>query len=193
LGVGLASAFARFPGPTLALAGASIAAMVIPTMTGPAVGSEPETGIWVQRLGDGDLQATAFTVLGVDRPWLAWVPSLVLLGVALVIALRPVARPSNRQLGLGLAAVGGWALFAAYGPHAFGIDGAAEETEALGLGALPHPFGMQPIDKLALIGAVAGIAALAAVRLSHRAVPAAPGRAATAGSPPAGSPSAPAP
>jgi hypothetical protein len=193
LGVGIASAFARLPGPTLALAGASIAAMVIPTMAGPAVGSEPETGIWVQRLGDGDLQATAFTVLGVDRPWLAWVPSLVLLGVALVIALRPVDRPSNRQLGAGLAAVAAWALFAAFGPHAFGIDGAAEETEALGLGALPHPFGMQPIDKLALIGFVAGVAALAAARLSHRAVQAAPARAATAGSPPAGSRSAPAP
>jgi len=193
LGLGLASAFARFPGPTLALAGASIAAMVIPTMTGPAVGSEPETGVWVQRLGDGDLQATAFTVFGVDTPWLAWVPALVLLGLALVIALRAVPRPSNRQLGVGLAAVATWALFAAFGPHAFGIDGAAEETVALGLGKLPHPYGMQPIDKLALIGAVAGVAALAAARLSRRAAPAAPSRAATAGSPPAGFPSVPAP
>jgi hypothetical protein len=52
---------------------------------------------------------------------------------------------------------------------------------------------MQPIDKLALIGFVAGVAALAAARLSHRAVQAAPARAATAGSPPAGSRSAPAP
>ncbi len=193
LGLGIASAFARFPGPTVALAGASVAAMVIPTMTGPAVGSEPEAGIWVQRLGDGDLQATAFTVIGVDTPWLAWLPALVLLGLALVIALRAVPRPSNRQLGAGLAAVAAWALFAAFGPHAFGIDGAAEETVALGLGKLPHPYGMQPIDKLALIGAVAGVVALAAARLSGRGAPAAPVPAATAGTPPAGSRSAPAP
>jgi hypothetical protein len=193
LGLGLASAFARFPGPTLALAGASIAEMLIPTMAGPAVGSEPETGIWVQRLGDGDLQATAFTVLGVDTPWLAWVPALVLVAFALVVALGGVARPSNRQLGAGLAAVTAWALFAALGPHALGIDGAAEETVALGLGDLPHPYGLRPIDKLALIGVLAGVVALAAARVSGRAAPAAPPRAATAGSPPAGSRSAPAP
>jgi hypothetical protein len=58
---------------------------------------------------------------------------------------------------------------------------------------LPHPSGMQPIDELALVGAIPGVGALAAVRLSHRGVPAAPAPAATAGIPPTGSRSAPAP
>jgi hypothetical protein len=188
LGVGLASAFARFPGPTVALAGASIATMTIATIAGPAVGSEPETGIWTARLGNGELQASAFTELGVDRAWLAWTPALALLVLALVVALRGVPRPSKRQLGAGLAAVAAWALFAALGPHALGIDAAAEKAVALGLGDLPHPYGPQPIDTLALIGAVAGALALVAARVSGRAASAAPARAATAGSRPAGSP-----
>jgi hypothetical protein len=151
-------------------------------------GGEPETGIWTARLGNGELQASAFTELGVDRAWLAWTPALALLVLALVVALRGVPRPSKRQLGAGLAAVAAWALFAALGPHALGIDAAAEKAVALGLGDLPHPYGPQPIDTLALIGALAGALALVAARVSGRAASAAPARAATAGSRPAGSP-----
>lgn len=192
LALGLGSAFARFPGVTLALAGASIAAMLIPTMTGPGVGSDPETGIWTERLGDGDLQATAFTAFGVDTPWLSWAPALVLLILVLVFALRGLRRPSNSQLAVGLAAVAAWTLFAAFGPDALGIDRAAEKTVAFGL-EIPHPYGQRPIETLVLIAAGAGVVVLSAAAFSRRAARAAPIPAATAGSPPAGSRSARAP
>ncbi|MEA2420520.1 MAG: hypothetical protein QOE60_2726 [Thermoleophilaceae bacterium] len=194
LGIGLAAAFARYPGPTLALGGASVAAMLIPTMTGPAVESEAAAGVWTARLGDGHLQATAFTELGVDSTWLSWAPAIAVLAFALILAMRVSERVpiSGRQLGAALAALVAWALFAALGPDALGIDRAAEKTVSLGL-PVAHPYGSRPIDTLALIGAVAGIAALAAARLKRSAARAGPARAATAGSPPAGSPSGPAP
>jgi hypothetical protein len=164
LALGLGSAFARLPGATLALAGASIAALLIPTMTGPGVGSDAETGIWTERLGDGDLQATAFTAFGVDTPWLSWAPALVLLVVVLVFALRGLPRPSNSQRAVGLAAVAAWALFAAFGPDALGIDRAAEKTVAFGL-EIPHPYGQRPIETLVLIAAGAGVVVVSAAGL----------------------------
>jgi hypothetical protein len=167
LGVGLALAFVRLPALTIALAGVSLATMLVATMTGPAVPTDAEAGIWMDRLGDGRLQATVLTGLGVDRAWLAWVPVLVLIAVAAILAARGAPSAPRAQIAAAVAAVAAWALFAAFGPDAFGIDRAAEETVSLGL-PVPHPYGSRPIDSLALLGAVAGIAALALHSASRR-------------------------
>jgi hypothetical protein len=173
-GVALAPAFARFPGPAVALAGASLMSMLIPTMTGPAVPSDPEAGIWTERLGDGHLQATFLTGLGVDADWLAWTPVLALLAAALFLAARAsrLSPLSRAQIGAGVAALAAWALFAALGPDLLGIDRAAEKIVALGL-PVPHPYGSRPIDTLVLLGAAAGAVALAlqALRRSSSARP----------------------
>ena len=161
-GVALAPAFARFPGPAVALAGVSLTTMLIPTMTGPAVPSDPEAGIWTERLGDGQLQATALTGLGVDSGWLAWGPVLAALAVGLVLAARASRLPrlSRAQIGAGVVGLAAWALFAALGPDLLGIDRAAEKIVALGL-PVPHPYGSRPIDTLVLLGAAGGALALA--------------------------------
>jgi hypothetical protein len=173
-GVALAPAFARFPGPAVALAGVSLTTMLIPTMTGPAVPSDPEAGIWTERLGDGHLQATVLTGLGVDSDWLAWAPVLAVLTAALFLAARASRLPrlSRAQVGAGVGALAAWALFAAFGPDLLGIDRAAEKIVALGL-PVPHPYGSRPIDTLVLLGAAAGAVALAlqALRRSSSARP----------------------
>jgi hypothetical protein len=174
VGVGLAPAFARLPGPAIALAGVSLTTMLIPTMTGPAVPSDAEAGIWTERLGDGQLQATVLTGLGVDSSWLAWAPVLALLAAALVLAARAswLPRLSRAQIGAGGGALAAWALFAAFGPDLLGIDRAAEKIVALGL-PVPHPYGSRPIDTLVLLGAAVGAVALAlqALRRSSSARP----------------------
>src|SRR5262249_60372200 len=52
----LGLALKRWPGPTVALAGASIAAWAIVTVAPPLLGFETATGIWRRLLGNGEVQ-----------------------------------------------------------------------------------------------------------------------------------------
>ena len=77
LAVPLGIAFKRFPGPTLALAGVSIATTVIATITHPLVGYENETVVWARYLRQGFFQPTIASAYGAGRGWGAISPFLI--------------------------------------------------------------------------------------------------------------------
>src|SRR5207244_9025393 len=101
LGFPVALALRRAPGPTVALAAASIAIAVIATITHPLVGYETETVIWGRLLGDGSFQPTLASAFGLGRGWGAIWPFLLAAGAAVLLAARatPRLRLSARALG----------------------------------------------------------------------------------------------
>ncbi len=124
LGFPIALALRRFPGPTLALAAASIATTVIATITHPLVGYETETVVWARYLGEGAFQPTIASAFGLGRGWGAIWPFFLAAGGAIVLAALslPRMRISARSLAAGLLALAAWALFAALAPTLLGID-----------------------------------------------------------------------
>jgi hypothetical protein len=168
----LALAFKRFPGPTLALAGASIAAIVIATITHPLIGYENEPIKWTRLLSEGNFQPTIASAFGLGRSWGAIWPFALAAGGGLLLALAATSRMRlpARALFAGAIAVIAWAAFAGLAPTLLGIDHqglletfrAGDET-ALSLTA--HGGVRYPLQKLVLYGSAAGLLALAAARL----------------------------
>lgn len=114
--VGLAAALRERPGPTLALAAASIIGMLAATLTEPQSPGQ-DSGVWVDLLREGDLQYTLAGATGTGHGWLGAVPFLVLVALALVLALRATpALGRHGSVGPALLALGVWALAAALLP-----------------------------------------------------------------------------
>jgi hypothetical protein len=169
LAVGLALAFKRFPGPTIALAGASFATSVIATITHPLVGYETETVVWTRYLGRGFFQPTIASAFGLGRGWGGIWPFLLAVAVAVLLAALalPAMRIRRAQLLAGLTALAAWGLFAALAPTLLGIDHRGLES-ILGAGdhtALHKGFGSYPLKTLAPIAAGFGALALLAMSL----------------------------
>jgi hypothetical protein len=173
LGFPIALALRRFPGPTVALAGAAIAVAVVATITHPLVGYETETVIWERLLRHGDFQPTIASAFGLGRGWGAIWPFPLAAGAALVLAARatPRLRVSDAGLAAALLALAAWALFAALAPSALGIDHrglssivAAGDPTALQPGAHKN-VSSYPLIGLVALAATAGLLALAAARL----------------------------
>jgi hypothetical protein len=172
LGFPVALALRRLPGPTIALAGASIAVAVIATITHPLVGYETETVVWARYLQDGFFQPTIASAFGLGRGWGAIWPFFLAASAALVLAALVTPRLSLSDRGLGAAALAlvAWALLAALAPTVLGIDhrgllsilGAGDHT------ALHKPYGSYPLKALAPIAACAGALALAAAWVWRR-------------------------
>jgi hypothetical protein len=175
LGFPIALALRRLPGPTLALAGASIAVAVIATITHPLVGYETETVVWGRLLEHGEFQPTIASAFGAGRGWGAIWPFFLAAATALLLAVRATPRLSlsARTLGAGLLALAAWCAFAALAPTLLGIDhrgllsivGAGDHT-ALNLAL--HKGSRYPLRTLAPIAAVAGLLALLAVWLRNK-------------------------
>src|SRR5207253_3659983 len=173
LGFPIALALRRFPGPTVALAGASIAVAVVATITHPLVGYETETVVWGRYLRDGFFQPTIASAFGLGRGWGAIWPFFLAAGASLVLAARvtPGLGVGGRGLRAALLALAAWGLFAALAPTLLGIDhrglqsivGAGDAT------ALHKGFGSYPLKALAPIAASAGLLALAGARWPRRA------------------------
>ncbi len=165
----LAIAFKRFPGPTIALAGVSIATTIIATITHPLTGYETEVVVWARYLREGFFQPTIASAYGLGRGWGAIWPFLLAAagGLALAVCAARRVRLTTRALGAGVLVLVAWALFAALAPTLLGIDhrgllsivGAGDHT------ALHKGFGSYPLKALAPIAAVAGLLALAAMAL----------------------------
>jgi hypothetical protein len=172
LAVPLGVAFKRFPGPTIALTGVSVAAMVIATITHPLVGYENETVIWARLLGNGNFQPTIATAYGLGRGWGGIWPFLLAAGGGLVLAGWATARMRLTATALiaGVLAVLAWALFAWIAPTVLGIDhqgllsivGAGDHTA---LNLTLHDGSRYPLKTLAPIAACAGLLGLAAAWL----------------------------
>jgi hypothetical protein len=169
LGFPIALSLRRYPGPTLALAGASIAAWLIATITHPLVGYETETVVWARYFGEGFFQPTIASALGLGRSWGAVWPFLLAAGAAVVLAgLSLPRRPLPwHEIRTGLAALAAWALFAALAPTLLGLDhrGLESIVSAGDPTALHKGFGDYPLRALVPIGAGAGVLVLVAMRL----------------------------
>jgi hypothetical protein len=184
LAVGLAPAFRRHPGPTLALASASVAASVIATITHPLIGYETEAVKWARFLFAGNFQPTIASSYGLGRDWGAIWPFLVPAAAALALAARAsgplwaALRERGRAgLAAGALALAAWALLAALAPTLLGIDhrGLEDIAHAEALRALPGPASAYPLAALVPLCAGAGLLALLAGGLrAARARPARP-------------------
>jgi hypothetical protein len=168
LGVALAAAYRRLPGPTLALGAISATALVTATLTHPLVGYESETGKWSRLLTQGFFQPTIVSAFGAGRGWVAIIPFLLLAGAAIVLAASVTdLRLSWAQVGWGAAAAAAWGVYAALGPPGLGIDHAAE-ARIVAAGdptALIPRAGPHPLAHLALLAVGAAVVALALARV----------------------------
>jgi hypothetical protein len=135
LGFPIALALRRLPGPTVALAGASIAVTVVATITHPLVGYETETVIWGRLLRHGFFQPTIASAFGLGRGWGAIWPFFLAAAASVVLAtsVTPRLDLSGRGLRAALLALAAWGLFAALAPTVLGIDHRGLESKALAL------------------------------------------------------------
>jgi hypothetical protein len=180
LAMPLGLAFKRYPGPTIALAGVSIATTVIATITHPLIGYETEAVVWARYLRDGFFQPTIASAYGLGRGWGGIWPFFLAAGAGVVLAVCASARVrlTDSAMGIGLLCLIGWALFAALAPTVLGIDhqGLLSIVRAGDNTALHKGFGSYPLKTLAPIAAVAGFLGLAAMRLARNAPGPAPKR-----------------
>jgi hypothetical protein len=168
----IALALKRYPGPTIALAGISITTTVIATITHPLVGYENETVVFARFLEQGFFQPTIASAFGMGRGWGGIWPFLLAAGAGLVLAgaTLPRTRMSDGSLLAGLLALVAWGLFAALGPTVLGIDHAGLQSiydagDHTAFNLTLHSGTRYPLRTLAPIAAVAGLLALAAMRL----------------------------
>ncbi len=174
LALPLAVAFRRWPGPTLALAAASVTCNVVAAVTHPLVGYETETATWTHRLFEGSFQPTIASAYGLGFGWGAIWPFLLPAGGATALAALASDRLalSKRQLAAGALALAAWALLAALGPTLLGLDSRglrdvldSGDSAALAKGAY---WGSYPIAALVGVASGAGALALGAAWLSRR-------------------------
>jgi hypothetical protein len=172
----LGLALKRFPGPTVTLAGASIALTVIATITHPLVGYETETVVWERFLSQGLLQPTIASAYGLGRGWGGIWVFLVPAAAGLVLATAGTRRVKLTAAGVGwgVLALLGWALFAALAPRLLGLDHAGLESiykagdhTALNPAQPGRAYSAYPLDKIVPIGAAAGLLALGAFGLTR--------------------------
>jgi hypothetical protein len=175
LALGLAIAFRRWPGPTIALAAVSIACAVLAAIAHPLIGYETETVSWMRHLLQGYFQPTIATAYGLGRGWgEIWVFLLpACAAIALAAYVTPRVRLGNRSLRAGLCALAGWALYAALAPTLLGLDHRAlldilhsGDSKALAKGAY---FGSYPLRALVPLAGGFGLVALVGARVFGRA------------------------
>jgi hypothetical protein len=147
LAVGLAPAYRRWPAWTLGAAVVSATTMIVGALTFPLIGDNG-TAAWVVRLWPGNFEHTPLTLLGVRNGWLAVLPVLAAIGVAIALAAR--ATPSAR---LGdvrpvIAAIGGWAALSIVGPTIVGDPVTPLEHGSAGLALV----GMAALAATATLG-----------------------------------------
>lgn len=173
LALPMASALKRYPGPTIALAGVSIATMVIATITHPLIGYETEAITWMRYLGESLFQPTIASAYGLGRGWGGIWPFLVPAAGAILLAALATARTSisRRSLLAGVGALAGWCVFAALAPTLLGLDHQglldivkAGDNTALNLKL--HNGSRYPLQELAPLATAVGLLGLFAARLS---------------------------
>jgi hypothetical protein len=111
LALGIAAAWRRWPGPTLALAVPSAVTMIAAAITYPLV-TFGHTDDWTQRASDANFQHTLLSLFGLDNGWLAVAPVLAAFLAAAILAWR--SAPRLRVRFSGWAVLGLWGLIAGY-------------------------------------------------------------------------------
>src|SRR3954447_26348428 len=161
LGVPLALAFRRVPGPALALAAASTVCLTVPTLVKPFVSAEGDTGRWMRQFESHNFQAQVSTIFGAWR-YGSLIPFAVFVLAAVMLAAYATPRIGLtwRSVAAGLAAVAVWAPLAIFAPRVLGIDHQAElRIVAAGDPTAVHEmFGSHPISRLVLLAVLVTIA-----------------------------------
>jgi hypothetical protein len=119
LALGLAVAYRRMPALTLAMAVPSVLFMLAASMTFPLLG-ENGTGTWARDIGDGILEHTVLTVLGVHSGWLAALPVLAAVAAAVAVAAKATPRTRLPDVRLAVGAIITWTALSAVGPTVAG-------------------------------------------------------------------------
>jgi hypothetical protein len=117
--------------------------MLVATLTYPLIGFQG-TGLWVTQLGDGVLEHTLLTVLGVHPNWLAAAPLIAAVLAAAWFAgqATPRTRPvAARDVKIAGWAIAGWVVVSALGPSVSTdpvtpLDGSSRSFWLIGAGAL---------------------------------------------------------
>jgi hypothetical protein len=119
LTLGLAPAYRRFKAITLGLAIPSALTMLAAALTYPLLG-EDSTGTWISWLGQGSLEHTVLSAVGVTNAWVAVLPVLAAIAAAVSFAAR--ATPSVRlgSVRAAVYAVLAWTVAAVAGPSLAG-------------------------------------------------------------------------
>ena len=120
--VGLASAYRHRSALTLGLAIPSGLCMLLGMLTFPLIGGG--TYVWVTRFGDGSLEHTLLTALGVENSWLAILPVLVAVAAAVTFAVLATPRTTLGDIRPALVALLGWGALALIRPAIAGDRGA---------------------------------------------------------------------
>jgi hypothetical protein len=162
-------ALKRYPGPTIALAGVSLATTIIATTTHPLIGYENETVTWMRYLREGFFQPTIASAYGLGRGWGGIWPFFLAAGAAVLLATLATARTriSRASLTAGVVVLAGWCLFALLGPTLLGIDhqGLLDIVKAGDNTALHKGFGNYPLRTLAPFAAIVGLFGLICARI----------------------------
>jgi len=122
LALALAPLVRRLPATTAALGLVSVGAMTLATGAEPLLSNE-DTRHWVHRLTGGNFAPTWLSLTGIGHGWLAILPFLVLVAVALVAVARAWPRPIGRtDVGLAAATLVAWILVEHAAPSLLRID-----------------------------------------------------------------------
>lgn len=161
LAIGLATAWKRYPGPTLALAIPSALTMIAATVTFPLIGTGG-TAQWGTRIAEHNFQHTLLSAFGLNNGWIAIAPVLIAFGVAIWLAVKATpavdVRPHLRRAWY---ALGGWFVLAMGVSPLFGEEQIGGNNQGP-TGQVSHAFHWS----LILAGAL--LAALALVVLARR-------------------------
>jgi hypothetical protein len=154
LALGLAGAYRRMPATCIAMGIPSAIFMLAGSMTYPLLG-ENGTGTWARDLGDGVLEHTLLTPLGVHNGWLAATPVFLAVACAVVLAARATPRTTVTDIRAAALALAAWVVLATIGPTVAGDP----ET--------PLAHGTPALALIAMSGLI-GAAALLALRARER-------------------------
>jgi 4-amino-4-deoxy-L-arabinose transferase-like glycosyltransferase len=142
LGLGLATAWKRWPALTLGLAIPSAVFMIPATITLPLIGDNG-TSVWGDRVISGEFENTLLTALGVHNGWYAITP--VLVGCVLAVWFAARATPAldwgRAPAWFVLGPVALWGAVSAVGPTVAGdhytpISHGETSLEIIGVGAV---------------------------------------------------------
>jgi hypothetical protein len=127
----LAPLLRRAPGTVGVLALVSVGAMTVATIAEPLLPND-DTGHWISRIAEGNFTATVVSLAGAGHGWIAIVPFLLLVAVAVAagIAATPL-RLTRRDLWLGAATLAAWIVVEHGAPALLQVDRLVGESWGL--------------------------------------------------------------
>jgi hypothetical protein len=131
LAFALAPVLRRAPAAVGVLALVSVGAMTIATSAEPLL-SNDDTHHWISRIADGNFTATVVSLAGAGHGWIAILPFVLFVAVALVAgAAATPLRVTRRDLGLAAATLAAWIVVEHGAPALLQVDRLVGESWGL--------------------------------------------------------------